>query len=152
MTKAGRHIYAFLDNYLGIYDNPQGIEFCMNLDDSVFVIYPVNPPPEPWIDFGLLYPSNEFNKFVRDFHFAGARELKTMTPERLWGMYRKGKAEIYCTLCVQIIFHALYFRLTKKNTMIVRDDYDNEHEIGEVLQSPLQFMEYTQNHFLNKEG
>lgn len=152
MTRAGKHIYAFLDDHLGIYDNPQGIEFCMNMDDSVFVIFPINPPPEPWIDYGLLYPSNEFNKFVRDFQFAGSQSLKRLTPDDLWTMYRKGKAEIYCTIVVKVIFYALYFRLTRRNTMIVRDDYDNEHELGEVFQYPAQFMEYTQSHFLHKEG
>lgn len=152
MTRAGRYIYKFLDNYLGIYDNPQGIEFCMNIDDSVFVIYPIDPAPEPYVDFGLLYPSNDFNKFVRDFRFAGTKELKALTPAHLWTMYYDGKAEIYCTLVVKVIFHALYFRLTKHNTMIVRDDYDEEHEIGEVFRFPSQFLEYTQSHFLQHEG
>jgi hypothetical protein len=152
MTKAEKNIYAFLDDHLGIYDNPQGIEFIMNIDDSVFVIHSLDPPPEPYADFGLFYPSAAFITFVSDFQFTGSRALKTLTPEHLWDMYHKGKAEIYCTLVVKIIFYALYFRLTKHNTMIVRDDYDQEHEIGEVFTSPYQFLEYTQSHFLYHEG
>jgi hypothetical protein len=152
MTKAGKHIYAFLDDHLGIYDNPQGIEFCMNMDDSVFVIVPLNPPPEPYVDFGLFYPGNDFNKFVRDFQFSGAQALKALTIDNLWSMYNKGKAEIYCTIVVKVIYHALYFRLTKNNTMIVRDDNDNEHEVFVVFKSPQQFLEYTQSHFLHHEG
>ncbi|WP_207515613.1 hypothetical protein [Longitalea luteola] len=152
MTKAEKDIYAFLDDHLGIYDNPHGIEFIMNIDDSVFVIHALNPPPEPYADFGLLYPSAAFNIFVSDFQFANSRALTTLTPEQLWDMYYKGKAEIYCTLVVKIIFYALYFRLTKHNTMIVRDDYDHEHEIGEVFTSAHQFLEYTQTHFLHYEG
>jgi hypothetical protein len=152
MTRAARHIYQFLDDYLGIYDNPQGIEFCMNNDNSVFVIYPLEPPPEPCIDFGLLYPCNAFSRFVRDFQFAGTRGLKELTPENLRTMYQNGKVEIYCTICIQVIYHALYFRLTKKNTMIVRDDQDIEHEVGEVFLHPIQFVEYTTNHFLHQEG
>ena len=152
MTKAEKHIYAFLDDHLGIYDNPQGIEFVMNNDDSVFVIIPLNPPPEPYVDFGLCYPSNDFYKFVRDFHFSGTLAVKALTIDNLWSMYYKGKVEIYCTIVVKVIFHVLYFRLTKNNTMIVRDDYDNEHEIFEVFKWPQQFLEYTQSHFLLKEG
>ncbi|WP_205509889.1 hypothetical protein [Longitalea arenae] len=152
MTRAEKDIYAFLDDHLGIYDNPHGIEFIMNMDDSVFVIHGLNPPPEPYADFGLLYPSAAFNTFVKDFKFANSRALATLTPGHLWQMYYEGKAEIYCTLVVKIIFYALYFRLTGHNTMIVRDENDQEHEIGEVFTSPHQFLEYTQSHFLQDEG
>lgn len=152
MTRAGKHIYTFLDDHLGIYDNPQGIEFVMNMDDSVFVVSPVTPPPEPYVDFGLIYPSQPFNTFVNDFQFSGSRALITMTPDRLWALYNKGKAEIYCTIVVKIIFYALYFRLTKNNRMIVRDDYDREHELGMVFTSAHQFLDYTQSLFLNEAG
>jgi len=151
MTRVGRNIYEFLDDHLGLYDNPQGLEFCMNCDGSVFVIHNL-PSCEAYIDFGLLYNSNPFSIFLRDFKFANTRELKALGPDRLWEMYYAGKAEIFCTLCVNIIFHALYYRLTKRNTMIVRDDYDQEIELEEVLTTPRQFLEYTQQHFLMKEG
>lgn len=124
----------------------------MNNDNTVFVVHPLNPPPEPWIDFGYMYPSTAFAKFVRDFQFTGTRGLKELTPANLETMYQAGKVEIYCSLVVKIIYHGLYFRLTKNNTMIVRDDNDNEHEVGEVFRSPIQFMEYTQNHWLLTEG
>ena len=152
MTRAGKTIYAFLDNHLGLYDNPQGLEFCMNLDDTVFVIHPLNPPPEPYVDFGLFYPCNPFDTCVHDFQFSGPHELQALTPAHLWTMYYEGKAEIYCTIVVKIIFFALYFRLTKNNTMIVRDDDDREHELRAVFKTPHQFLEYTQSLFLLKEG
>jgi hypothetical protein len=152
MTRAAKHIYTFLDDHLGIYDNPQGIEFVMNIDDSVFVVCPVNPPPEPYVDYGLIYQSQPFHTFVDDFQFSGTRALQVMTPAKLWRMYHTGKAEIYCTLVVKVIFYALYFRLGKNNTMIVRDDYDREHQLGMVLTSPQQFLEYTQSHFLTEVG
>ena len=152
MTRAAKHIYTFLDDHLGHYDNPQGIEFIMNMDDSVFVVSPIKPPPEPWVDFGLLYPGLPFNTFVDDFHFSGTRALQTMTANRLWALYNKGKAEIYCTLVVKVIFYALYFRLTKNNQMIVRDDYDREHRLGMVFTSAHQFLEYTQSHFYQEGG
>lgn len=152
MTRAGRHIYEFMDDHLGIYDNPQGIEFCMNTDDSIFVIYNFNPPPEEYVDFGLLYNSTPFSKFLRDFKFAGTKEVKALSPEHLWKMYYAGKVEIFCTLCVNVIFHALYYRISRRNTMIVRDDYDNRIELPEVLTTPRQFVEFTQQHFLMTEG
>lgn len=152
MTRAERNIYLFLDDKLGLYDKPHGLEFCLNIDNSVFVIHPLHPPPEPWFDFGLLYPCNPFNTFVQDFHFKKSQELIALTPAHLWNMYQNGKVEIYCTLVVKIIFHALYFRRTKNNRMIVRDDHDNEHEIREVFTYPHQFATYTQSHFVHYEG
>jgi hypothetical protein len=149
MTRAAKHIYTFLDDHLGLYDNPQGIEFIMNMDDSVS---PINPPPEPYVDFGLIYPGQPFDTFVDDFQFSGTRALQTMTHEKMRALYNKGKAEIYCTLVVKVIFYALYFRLTKNNRMIVRDDYDREHQLGMVFTSPQQFLEYTQSHFYQEGG
>jgi hypothetical protein len=152
MNKASKHIYNFLDDHLGLYDNQQGIEFCMNVDDTVFVIYGIKDSPlEAYFDFGLLYPSNTFNNFMRDFRFAGTQQLKALTPAHLWEMYYKGKAEIYCTLVVKVIFFALYFR-REGNQMIVRNDNDIEYELGEILQTPRQFAEYTQQQFLLHEG
>ncbi len=152
MSRASKYIYNFLDDHLGLYDNQQGIEFCMNIDDSIFVIYGIKDPPlEEYIDFGLLYPSNTFNNFMRDFGFAGTQQLKALSPERLWEMYYTGKAEIYCTIVVKVIFYALYFR-REGTKMIVRDDYDKEYELGEILQTPMQFAEYTQQQFLFHEG
>ncbi len=147
MTRAAKHIYTLLDEHLGIYDNPQGIQFVMSFDDTVFVVKPINPPPEPYIDYGLLYPPNPFETFVDDFQFSGSRALTTMTPNKLWALYKLGKVEIYCTLVVGIIFYVLYFRLGKNNTMIVREENDREHELGMVLTSPQQIVDYTQNHF-----
>ncbi|MFL5747421.1 MAG: hypothetical protein ACJ751_22295 [Niastella sp.] len=152
MTRAAKHIYTLLDDHLGIYDNPQGIEFIMNLDDSVFVVSPIKPPPEPYVDYGLIYPCQPFNTFIDDFHFSGTRALQTMTQDKMWAMYHKGKAEIYCTLVVRVIMYALYFRLTKNNRMIVRDDYDREHTLEMVFTSPLQFLEYTESHFYQEGG
>jgi hypothetical protein len=89
---------------------------------------------------------------MQDFRFHHSQELVSLTPAHLWSMYYNGKAEIYCSIVVKIIFHALYFRLTKNNTMIVRDDHDHEHEVGEVFHHPYQFLEYVQSHFLLNEG
>jgi hypothetical protein len=99
-----------------------------------------------------MYPPTAFTKFVRDFQFTGIQGLKDLTQADLETMYQNGKVEIYCTLCIQVIFHALYFSISKRNTMIVRDDNDNKHEVGEIFHSPIQFMEYTTNHFLLQEG
>ena len=152
MKKASTYIYNFLDDHLGLYNNQQGIEFVVNNDDSVIVNYWIqDPPQEAHIEFGLWYTSNNFNDFIRDFGFAGTRALKALSPDYLWEMYYKGQAEIYCTLVVKVIFFALYFR-RQGNKMIVRDDQDKEYELGEVLQTPRQFAEYTQQQFLLHEG
>gem|GEM_PF-4932529 len=45
MTRAAKHIYTFLDDRLGHYDNPQGVEFIMNIDDSVYVEALLSHPP-----------------------------------------------------------------------------------------------------------
>ena len=122
------------------------------MDDSVFVVSPINPPPEPYVDFGLIYPDQPFETFVDDFQFSGTRALQTLTHEKMWVLYHTGKVEIYCTLVVKVIFYALYFRLTKNNRMIVRDDYDREHQLGMVFTSPQQFLEYTQSRFYQDGG
>ena len=147
MTRAGKYIYAFLDNHLGLYDNPHGLQFLMNNDESVYINCPINPPPEPYAEFGLLYASQSFDEFINDFQFTGTLGLKRLTAQQLWDMYYKGKVEVCCGIMVKIISYTLYFRIANNNTMIVRDDYDREHILGEVFTYPQQFLEYTQNLF-----
>lgn len=122
MTRAERNIYTFLDDHLGLYHNPHGLEFA----------------PSP--------------TFMQDFQFHHSHELISLTPAHLRAMYYHGKAEIYCAIVAKIIYHGLYFRLTKNNSMIVRDDHDKEHEVHEVFHHANQFMNYTQDHFLYTEG
>jgi hypothetical protein len=147
MTRAGKYIYAFLENHFGIYDNPQGIQFIMNMDDSVFVVCPIKPPPEPFAEFGLQYASETFDEFVNDFQFSGILALKRLTVDQLWDMYYKGKVELFCNIEVNVIFFELYFRMAKNNAMIVRDEDDREHVLAEVLTTPRQFLDYTQSLF-----
>ena len=148
MNKATKYIYDFLDDNLGIYYNRQGVEFIVNNDDSVFVNHWIQDPPQKeYIEIGLWYSSDNFHDFMHDFRFAGTRELKTLSPDRLWEMYYKGQAEIYCILVEKVILFSLYFRL-EGNKMIVRDEYDYEYELGEILKTLRQFVEYTQQQAL----
>ena len=144
MDKTSKYVYDFLDDHLGLYNNQQGIEFVVNNDDTVFVNYWIKDPSlEAHIEFGLFYSSESFNDFINDFRFAGTRALKALSPDRLWEMYNKGQAEVYCIVAEKENFYMLYFRRTG-NTMIVRDEHDNEYELEEILQTPRQFVEYTQ--------
>ncbi|HEX6432112.1 MAG TPA: hypothetical protein VF008_30685 [Niastella sp.] len=148
MEKASKYIYDFLDDNLGIYYNPQEIEFIVNNDDSVFVNHVIKDPLlEAYIEFGLFYASDNFNEFMRDFGFTSMRDLKALSPDRLWELYYKGQAEVYCILAVKVFSFALYFRLAG-NTMFVRDDRDAAYELGEILQTRRQFVEFTQQRFL----
>lgn len=147
MKKASKYIYSFLDNHIGIFYNRHGIEFIVNNDDSVFVNHWIKDPQlSTDTEFGLYYYNDNFNDFIHDFRFAHTRDLKTLSPERLWEMYYKGQAEIYCALVPETIYYCMYFR-RQGNTMIVRDDDDNKYELSEILQTPRQFVEYTQNSF-----
>lgn len=143
LNKAGKRIYDFLDDHIGIYHNQQEIEFIVHIDNSVSVAYAIKDPPlSANINLGLCYDSNSFSNFMYDFQFTGTRALKALSPDRLWEMYYKGQAEIYCIFEMKKIYFALYFKLNG-NTMVVHDDYDNEYELGEILQMPRQFAAYT---------
>ena len=143
INSAGKYIYDFLEDHSGMYYNRKRIEFVVNNDDSVLVNYVITDPPQlDYIEFGLCYISNNFSEFMRDFGFTVTHELKALSPNRLWEMYYKGKAEIYCLLSVKMTYFALSFRLAG-NKMIVRDEYDNEYELDKILKTPKQFIKYT---------
>src|SRR5690349_5421616 len=127
MSRTSKYIYRFLDAHLGVYNNWNGIEFVVNNDDSVIVNYWIKDPPlEENIEFGVCYTSNNFNDFLRDFRLAGTHELKALTPHRLWEMYHKGQAAIYCIIAENKNFLALYFKL-EDNRMIVQDDHEKTY-------------------------
>jgi hypothetical protein len=148
MSRASKYIYNFLDNYPCSYNNRQGIEFVVNVDDSVIVNYVMKDLPlSAYFEFGLCYTSNDFNDFMRDFDFTGTQQLKALSPDRLWELYYKGQAQFYCIFAGKTVYIALYFRLAG-NKMIVSDDHDNEYELGELLQTPSEFVTYTQQQFL----
>jgi hypothetical protein len=153
LDKSEKYIYNFLDNQLGVYNNRQGIEFVVNNDDSVNVNYWIKEAPleDTIFEFGLCYTSNNFNHFMRDFEFTSTQQLKALSPDHLWTMYYKGQVEFYCMISGKVIYFALYFKL-EDNKIIVHDDHDNAYEPDEILQTPLQFIEYTQQQFLHYKG
>lgn len=149
LNKAGKDIYNFLDDEGVTYNNKQHIEFIVHIDDAVTVNYVIKDPQlvVEYIDFGLCYDSDTFSNFMHDFGFSNLRALKALSPDRLWEMYYKGQAEFFCIFEVKKIYLELYFRL-RDNKMIVHDDHNNEYELGEILQTPRQFVEYTQKKVL----
>jgi hypothetical protein len=148
MNTASKYIYIFLDDHLGLYNNPQGIEFVVHNDDTVFVNYLIEDPTLPAnIEFGLCYTSNDFNDFIGDFRLTGVHALNALTPDRLWEKYYTGQAEIYCILAEKGIYCTMYFRLSG-NKMIVHDDNNAPYELNEILQTPRQFAAYTEQQAL----
>src|SRR5688572_9899949 len=141
MNRVSRYIHNFLDDHPGMYINRQGVQFFVNNDGSVVVSYVIKDLPDKYSLFGLIYTSNNFNDFIQDFEFAGTKQLKALSPDGLWEMYYKGKAEIYCSIKVKAIY-VLFFR-REGNKMIVCDDHDAAYELGKVLKTPKQFVEYT---------
>ena len=143
MEKASTYILEFLYAHAGIYHNPQKIEVVLNYDDSVIVNYLIKDPPQAaYIEFGMCYENDNFNDFMRDFRIARPHELTALSPDHLWELYYKGKAEVYCLLAEKVVYMALYFRLNG-NKMIVHDDEDAAYKLDEILQTPKQFIEYT---------
>ncbi|MCS3801014.1 hypothetical protein [Niastella sp. OAS944] len=152
MTTLAKRIYLFLDDQCGRYLNSNLIEFNLNIDNTIFVMHCINPPPEEYADFGLYYPHNTLDDFAREFEVTSVRQLKTITAEQFWILYNKGKAEVYCSIVAGVIFYAVYFRLTNNQTMIVRDDYNRQKELKTILTTPKQFIEYAQGFFWENEG
>ena len=149
MNTASKYIYIFLDDHLGLYNNPQGIEFVVHNDDTVFVNYLIEDPTLPaYIEFGLCYPNNDFNNFVRDFRLTGTHALQALSPHHLWELYYTGQAEIYCIVSEKRFYFTMYFRLTE-NKMMVHDEDNAPYELGEIFQTPGQFVEYTEQQALH---
>jgi hypothetical protein len=152
LDRATQSIYNFLDDHVGSYNNRQGIEFAVNIDDSVIVNYVIKDLPlSENFEFGLCYTSKNFNEFILDFGFTGTKQLKALTPDHLWELYYKGQAEFYCIIAGKMVYITLYFKLAG-NKMIVSDDHDNIYELSKLLQTPIEFVTYTQQQFLNYKG
>lgn len=151
LNRSGKYIYNLLNDHKGVYNNRKGIQFILNKDGSVIVNHFIKALPlEKNFVFGLIYSSNNFNDFMHDFEFTGTIQLKTLSADRLWELYYKGKAKIGCATLVKVL-HVFFFRRAD-NKMIVYDKHNNKYELDEILQTPQQFAAYIREQALLHES
>jgi hypothetical protein len=132
-----------MEEHLGIYDNPNGVEFVMDPDGNMYTSsnWPGEQTAEEVV-VRLSFDSETIDDFVTAFNLTSVQQLPTITPLDLMELYQQGKAEVFSAIDSGLIFYPLYFRKLK-NKMVARDDYDREHEVEVSLETAEQFKTYT---------
>jgi AraC-like DNA-binding protein len=130
-----------------IYDNLHDVEIVTHFDDSVSVAsyWPGEISGED-IYIELFFESNTIAEFIQVFGIQCIDDLKNITQEFLLNLYKEGKAAICCSID-NLTYYSLQFR-KQNNKIFATDDQRIEHVTTVLLETPQQFMDYTQQRFL----
>jgi hypothetical protein len=144
MNPAAKQLFEFIDEFVPQYINPEGVEFTLHCDGSVYVNFAWDDKVEnKCLEFGLSYYNEDFESFLNDFSITSLPQLKAVAKEKLWALYYKGKGEVYCSIGTYFYnSFELHFR-RKENRIIAKNDEEEGYEVQEVLKTPRQFMQYT---------
>jgi AraC-like DNA-binding protein len=133
-----------------IYNNPHEVEIVVHNDNSVTVVS--NWPGEISEDdiyIELFFESDTIAAFIEAFDIRQIDDLKNITQESLLNYYKTGKAIVWCSIDTQTYYSLLFSK--RNNKIFATDDRQIEHETTALLETPQQFMDYTQQYFtLNK--
>jgi hypothetical protein len=70
-------------------------------------------------------------------------DLNQITPVFMLALYHQGKADIHCT--VDTLIHHFPLRFRKQNNIMHATDHGGlKHEVLVLLETPQQFIDYTQ--------
>jgi hypothetical protein len=144
MDTATLPIYNFIEAFQPQYINPHGVEFTLNADSSVYVVFAWDDKhQDQCLEFGICYSNTNFEAFLESFRITSIQQLKSLTKAKLWDLYHTGNAEVFCSFGVhfnnsfQLHFH------NKEHRIIASNAAGEDHEVHEPLKTPRQFMQYT---------
>jgi hypothetical protein len=144
MTPAAQQIFDFIEEFIPQYVNPHGIEFTLNADKSVYVVFAWDDKlQDRCLEFGITYYNKDFMTFLDDFRISSIQQLKALTKEKLWELYHKGKGEVYCSFGAYFNNSFELHFCSKENRIIAKSNEGQGHEVHETLKTPRQFMRYT---------
>ena len=142
----------FMDNYLSNYENPNEIEIARLTDDSFSINgFWSHEESEANVELVLTTAYDDYADFIEAFEITDdiQRSLDKITFEKLMSLYQAGKGAISCSI-EGANAPSLEFYI-RDHTMVAKDDVDTFHEVGNVLETPADFVAYTKRYFeLNK--
>jgi hypothetical protein len=143
MENLNRSVQDFMDNQL-VYDNPHDVEITTNEHDAVWIAsdWP-NEQKNEAFTLEIVFESKTLTEFLHIFGILSVEDIKHITPAFMLALYQQGKAEICCAVDTLISHFPLRFR-KHNNTMQATDHGGVQHEVLILLETPQQFIHYTQ--------
>lgn len=140
-------ICDFMEEQMGIYYNPHGVEIVMMPDN--FICIGAGWPGsenEDEVSIELGFETEIIEEFTEAFGITSARQMHLITPSALLHLYQRGKAVISCYIDRSNLYYVLYFR-KQKNKIFAKDSAGAEHEVTASPETPQQFISYTKQYF-----
>lgn len=141
MKPISKAIQEYMEDCLGIYDNPYGVEICFFED---LICISANWPRVVLDDYHSLELAFEcctFDEFTNTLALSHISEFHALTPGRLLELYLDGKAEVRCFIDRIVASYELNF-LKKGKILWARNHNDDKHIVPISLDTPTQFFEY----------
>lgn len=145
MYKIEKEVRDFMENQLGIYVNLQDVEITTHLDFSITLAIDFEEEDDEDIAVGLMYSCDTLQEFVSVFNIEALGQIKKIARSDLLKLYGQGKAYMYCTIDGYESF-TLYF-LRQGSKLVAKTEDDEVHEVGKLLETPQELMDYTREHF-----
>jgi hypothetical protein len=132
-----------MDEHLGVYQNPNGIEFCQHPDLSFCLAcdWPGESHDSP-ISVSLAYECDTTLEFVEAFALKQIIDIDRITPLTVLELYKKAKAEVSCMINDSKSY-SLTFKIRGNKLFAITDPGGDEHQVPELIQDPDRFKEYT---------
>lgn len=144
MNPEAQQIFDFIDEFIPQYKNPNGVEFTLNCDKSIYVVFAWDDKhKDRCLEFGISYYNEDFKSFLSDFSISSIQQLKSLTREKLWELYYQGKGEVYCSFGTHFYNSFDLHFIRDEDRIIAKSDKGDSHEVHEILKTPRQFMQYT---------
>jgi hypothetical protein len=143
MDNLNKSVQDFMDNQL-VYDNPHNVEITTNEHDAVYIAsdWPGERKNEAFT-LEIVFESKTLAEFIYVFGILSVNDLTRITPAFMLTLYHQGKADICCSVDTLISHFPLRFR--KRNNAIQATDHGGvQHEVLVLLDTPQQFLDYTQ--------
>src|SRR5262245_11236728 len=111
MKSIKARVEYFLEDFIGSYLNPHGVEILLNSDSSVFLatLWP-EVQTEESVTIELIVDLATLDEFITLFGIVRVADLGHITPYLLLALYRQEKAEVCVSLDGANYYYPLYFR------------------------------------------
>jgi hypothetical protein len=146
------------DNTIGrigdFYINPHNVQLIWLSDELITVVGPYSKKiKDPDIEIEYSFIGMVHTDFANIFAIdvtnmkKAQQQMDAITSEQMEALYRRGMADLSCSILIKKNFYSLYFQLQNGNMKAYDDTNDILLRVPTVLEAPEDLVKFTKDHF-----
>ena len=145
MKRTKKGILNLFDQSGSIYTNPHAVELTLLEEEVCMSITWPDREFDEDITLEVVHNSPTIGHFIKEFGLTSSAGIDNITTSTFINMFHRGRACVFCLIDRHPGF-SLYFR-KQHNKLIATDDWNIKHVVPVTLQTPEEFISYTQRHY-----